>query len=322
MPTLVGTDVITSLSRRYVMPRVVDNFYRSSPVFFRLNRARHVIPGGTQLEIPAMYKGLVGGGPYSGYGTISTSPSDTVKNLGWDWRQHEVPVVVSRLDLIRANSPDAIVNLLDFNFAQAEMEIADNLSIGLWSDGSDPEEIDGLETAVDDTTVAANYGGLARSSNSWLNSQVDSSTSTLSLDSLQSMHGSVKEGGRSASLIVSRQEQYDRYWSLLADNKRFPTTGARDEALYAEGGFDNLLLNGTPWCVDPNVFDGPDASNSSIVFLNEDYIYFAVSPMADFYVQEFIQPANMDAYVSHLFWAGNLMVSNTQRQGKMTNVSG
>jgi len=321
MVTPVGTDVITSLSRRYVMPRIVDNFYRSSPLFFRLNRARRVIPGGYQLEIPAMYKGLVGGGPYSGYGVISTSPSDTVKNLAFDWKQHEVPVVVSRLDLIRANSPDAIVNLLDFNFAQAEMQIAENLSVGVWSDGTDPEEITGLEQAVDDGTVAATYGALPRATNSWLNSQVDSTTATLTLDSLQSMHGSTKEGGRSTSLIVSRQEQYDRYWSLLVANQSFPTTGARDEALYANGGFDNLLLNGTPWCVDNHVFDGPNASNSAILFLNEDYIYFAVSPMADFYVQDFIQPANMDAYVSHILWAGNLMVGNTQRQGKMTAVA-
>lgn len=166
MATPVGTDVITSLSRRYVMPRVIDNFYQSSPVFFRLNRARRVIPGGTQLEIPAMYKGLVGGGPYSGYDVISTSPSDTVKNLAFDWKQHEVPVVVDRLSLIRANSPDAIVNLLDFNFAQAEMEIAENLSVGLWSDGTNAKDIDGLEAAVDDGGVASTYGGLTRSSNS------------------------------------------------------------------------------------------------------------------------------------------------------------
>lgn len=321
MPTPVGTDVITSLSRRYVMPRIVDNFYRSSPLFFRLNRARRVIPGGYQLEIPAMYKGLVGGGPYSGYGVISTSPSDTVKNLAFDWKQHEVPVVVSRLDLIKANSPDAIVNLLDFNFAQAEMQIAENLSAGVWSDASDTQDIDGLEAAVDDTTVAATYGGLSRASNSWLNSQVDATTATLTLDSLQSMHGSTKEGGRSTSLIVSRQEQYDRFWGLLVDRQDHPSTGARDETLYGQAGFDNLLLNGTPWVVDSHVPDGPNASNSGIYFLNEDYIYFAVSPLADFYIQDFIQPANMDAYVSHILWAGNLMVGNTQRQGKMTNVS-
>lgn len=321
MPTPVGADTITSLSRRYVMPRVIDNFYQSSPVFFRLNQARRVIQGGYQLEIPAMYKGLAAGGAYSGYGTISTSPSDTVKNLAFDWKQHEVPVVVSQLDLIRANSPDSIVNLLDFNFAQAEMQIAENLSVGLWSDGTDADDIDGLEAAVDDGGVAATYGGLTRSTNTWLNSVDDATTATLTLDSLNSMHGNVKEGGRSTSLIVSRQEQYNRYWSLLQANQDFPTTGARNEELYAHGGFDNLLLNGTPWCVDSHVFDGPNASNSAIVFLNEDYIYFAVSPMADFYMQDFIQPANQNAFVSHIFWAGNLMVGNTQRQGKMTNVS-
>ena len=95
---------------------------------------------------------------------------------------------------------------------------------------------------------------------------------------------------------------------------------ARDGQL-ANAGFDNLLFNGVQWVKDDNVFDGPNTSNSSILMLNEDYIHLAVSPRADFYLEDFQTPIQQDAMVSKLLWAGNLIVRNPARCGKMTAVA-
>ena len=322
MATPIGTDVVTSIARRFILPEIVDNIYNSNPIFFRVNAAnKRVISGGTQIEVPLMYSRFTAGGPYQGYETLTVTPSDTVKNGAWDWKQQYVPVTVDGLTLIKTDSPEAIANFIQFYFAQAEMEMAENLGTGLWSDGTDSKQIDGLEAAVDDTTVAATYAGLARSSNTFLNSQVDSSTATLTLASLQSHFGSVSEGGRHPTIIVSRQEQYNRYWALVQANQTFETgVGGRDEQL-ASAGFTNLLFNNVPWVVDSHVFDGPDTSNSAIVMLNEDYLYWAVSPRADFYLEDFQTPVNQDAMVAKLLWAGNALMTNTQRQGKMTAVA-
>lgn len=319
MATPIGTNTINSITRRHIMPFIVDNIYNSNAIFYRLYKAnKKIVQGGTQIEVPLMYRRFTTGGAYTGYEPLETAPQDTVKNGAWDWKQHYVTVAVDGLTLIKNDSPEAIANYLRFYFAQAEMEMAENLANGIWSDGTVAKEIDGLEAAVDDGGVATTYAGLLRSANTYLNAQDDSSTATLTMAALQSMFGNVSEGGRHPTIIASRQEQYNRYWALNQPDQQFPIQPSGHDEQLASAGFTNQLFNGVPWIVDSHVFDGPNASNSAIVMLNEDYIHLAVSPRADFYMTPFQEPVNQDAMVSKLLWAGNLIVVNTQRQGKLS----
>ncbi|MGI9609648.1 MAG: phage major capsid protein [Acidimicrobiia bacterium] len=322
MATPVGVNVVTSIARRFIMPTIVDTVFSSNPLFYRWNAGnKRIVTGGTQIELPFMYSRFGNGGPYQGYEVLDVAPNDTVKSGAWDWKQQYVPVTVDGLTLIKTDSPESIANIIEQQFAQAELEMRENLAVGIWSDGTGAKQIDGLEAAVDDGGVATTYAGLTRASNTWLNATDDSTTATLTLAALQSMHGSVGEGGRQATIIVSRQEPYNRYWNLLQEFQRFPTQpGGHDQQL-AAAGFSNLLFNGTPWVVDSHVFDGPDSSNSAIVFLNEDYINWVVSPRADFYLEDFQKPVNQDAMTAKLLWAGNLVCQNPGRQGKLTAIA-
>jgi hypothetical protein len=67
----------------------------------------------------------------------------------------------------------------------------------------------------------------------------------------------------------------------------------------------------------PFVVDSHVPANH-IFFLNEDYIYLFVNPRADFNMKEFREPVNQDAMTSLILWAGNVVLSNCARQGKMT----
>lgn len=320
MATPIGTNVVTSIARRYILPEITDNIYGSNVVFFRLNSAnKRLVQGGTQIEAPLMYARFASGGPYRGFDLLNVVPSDTIKNGAWDWKQQYVNVTVDGLTLIKTDSPESIANFIRLYFEQAEMEMAENLGVGLWSDGSVANQIDGLKGAIDDGTVLNTYGGLSRSSNLFWKSKVDSATAALGMTALQSMFGSCSSGGRHPTLIVSRQEQYNRFWALNQPLQRYEA-GGRDEQL-AQAGFSNILFNGTPWAVDEHVPDGPNASNSRIYFLNEDYMYWAVSPRADFYLEDFQTPTNQDAMVAKMLWAGNLVLTNVQRQGVMTAVA-
>lgn len=328
MATAIGTNVVTSIARRFIMPEVVDNVYNSNPVFFRMNAAnKRIVRGGTHIEVPLMYARFGSGGPYQGLDLLNVTPSDTVKNGAWDWKQHYVNVTVDGLTLIKTDSPEAIVNFIQMYFAQAEMEMAENLGVGLWSDvTTNPKEIDGLKGAIDDGGVLTTYAGISRTTNTWWQAFDDSTTATLTYSALQSLFGNVTEGGRHPTLIASRQEQYNRYFNLNMGStdtirQTFPVgPGGHDEQL-AAAGFTNQLFNGVPWIVDSHVFDGPNSSNSSIVMLNEDYLYWVVSPRADFYLEPFQTPVNQDAMVAKMLWAGNVVLTNCSRQGKLTNVS-
>ncbi len=316
MPTAIGTNSVTSIARHYILPEVADNAYNSNPVMFRLNKGnKKVVNGGTQIEAPAMYAKMAAGGWYSGFELLDTSPSDTIKNLVWDWKQSYVPVTIDGLTFIKTDSPDAIANFVRLQFEQATMEMADILGTGIWSAGTNAKMIDGLGIAVDSTGT---YGGLSRSTNTWLASDEDSSTTTLTLTALQTRFGTASRGGRHPTLIASRQEQYNRFIALNHTNQRFPVQPMGADEQLAAAGFSNALFNGTPWVVDSHVPDGPNSSNSAIFLLNEDFFWLAVSPKSDFYMTEFQESINQNAMTARVEWTGNLICTNSARQSKMT----
>jgi hypothetical protein len=317
MATPIGSNVINAISRRHILREVTDNIYGDALMFFRLSRAnKKLIQGGTQIEAPLMYARMAAGGFYTGLDLLDVSPSDTVKNAAFDWRQAYVPVTFDGLSLIKIDSPEAIVNGIKMQFEQANLEMAEILDGGIWSDGvANVKSIDGLKGAVDDSTVLTTYGGLSRTTNTWWKSQIDTATAVMTLASLQSMFGKCRKGGRHPTIIVSTQANYDRYWNLVQVQQQFPSEPKAHDEQLAQAGFTNLLFSGVPWTVDEHV------PANHIFFLNEDYIKFCVSPRGDFFMQDFQEPINQDAIVAKLMWAGNLLVQNVARQGKMTAVA-
>jgi hypothetical protein len=263
MATPIGTNEVNSISRRYIYPTLVDNVYRSNLLFFRLNaRNKKMLQGGYQIEIPLVYSRFAAGGFYQGFDQLDISPSDTVKNAAFDWKQAWVPVTVDGLTLIRTDSPEAVVNFLSFYFEQAQTELAELLGAGVWSNVvSNNKSIDGLQGAVDNGSVAATYGGLSRSTNTFWQSQVSSITPPLSLVAMMQMWGACTEGGRHPTIIVTTQQVYNLYWALNTGvnatagvpGQAFPVQPGGVDVQLGQAGFTNLVFNGVPVTVDSHV---------------------------------------------------------------------
>lgn len=316
MATPIGTNVVNSIARRYILPEVSDNVYNSNALFFRLNQAnKKLIRGGYQIEVPLMYQRFAAGGAYAGTDLLDITPSDTVRNAAFDWRQYYVPITVDGLTLIKTDSPEAIADFIRLYFAQGEMELGELLGDGVFSNGvTNTKKIDGLQGAVDDGTVLTTYGGLNRTTFTFWKSTVDT-TATLTLTALQTDFGTVTKGGRHPTIIVGTQANYNRFWVLnSAKSNIYIQPVASDEQL-ASAGFTNQLFNGVPFLVDSHV------QANHIYLLNEDFINLAVSPRGDFYMEDFITAINQDAMVAKLYWAGNLVLSNCALHAKLTSVT-
>jgi hypothetical protein len=318
--TPIGTNTVTALSRRLILPRIVDNVYNSNVLFYRWYHAnKFVQQGGTQIEQPLMYSRMAAGGSYQGYQLLNVTPSDTIQNAAFPWSQYYTPVTIDGLTLLRADSPLAIADFVATQFKQAEMDMSDNLGAGLWSDGANANDIIGLRQAVDNGTISASYGGIAHSGNTWWNAQIDSTTTTMTLLSLQSLFGSCTSGGRSPTIIFSTQANYNRYWNLNLSPQQFPVQPGGKDMQLAQAGFENLLFNGVPWLVDSHI--PTSGTEGNIFFLNEDYAQIITAARADFHLQDFQTPVNQDAMTALLIWAGQLVISNIQRQGKFTAIA-
>jgi hypothetical protein len=323
-PTPIGGNVVTSVVRQYILPKVVDNVFQSNVVFFRINQSKRFIKGGTQIEVPIMYGRFSNGGAYRGFQVLDMSPNDTVRTAAYEWKQYYVPVSVDGRTLLITDSADAIVDYVKLSMRQAEMEMADNLGHDLFGTSVGGDVLDGLGAMIDQSNPSGgNYGGLDRTSTPlafWKGGE-DFTTSTMSLGALNDGFQAASEGGRHPSIILSRKDQYSRYWRLaVTDQVTMQGPVGYDEQLYS-AGFTNLLFNGIPWVIDSHVNDGPNSTNSCIYMLNEDFIYWAVSPRADFKVEDFQTPIDQDAMASKMLFAGNLLGSAPARQYKFSNIS-
>jgi hypothetical protein len=326
MATPVGVNELTTVVDRYLASEVTDTVYSSNPLTYRwmTGDAKRIVKGGLQLEAPLRTSRPTAGGWFSDLDVLTTAQSDTKKTLAWDWKQLFVPVAISGLTLIKVDSPRALYNYVAEKWDEAKMEIAELLAVGLYGNGiSNPKMPDGLGAVVDNGTVAPTYAGVLRSTlPGALNAKLDIATATLTLNKLQSMFSGTSKGGYHPTIILSRQEQFDRYLALgQAMVSLSPDIHAmRDDNMF-NAGFNNLSYNGVPWVVDPHVADGPSASNSQILFLTESVFKLYVSERADFYMEDFQTAINQNAAVSKLYWAGNLACTYPALQGKFTNIS-
>lgn len=320
----IGTDTVTSIARRFILPDIIDAIYGSNVLFYRLVKAnKKVIQGGTHIEQPINFARPGVGGAYSGYEQLSTASFDVIRNAAWDWKQYHLPIAVDGRTMLKVDSPEAVANFLKTQFELGKTEFSTMLGWDLYRStgtGTDAKKLDGLNIAVDNSGV---YGDINHSNTFW-QSKVSGTQalSALSIPQLQTRFGDLTVGREHPTIILSRQEPYNWYWSQVygtggANYDISIPAGGSDELL-GQAGFTNLLFNNVPWVVDSQV-DG--TGNGNIYFLNENWFRLVVNPRADMAIQEFQTPVNQDAMVSQILWAGNLICSQPRLQGVFNDLT-
>lgn len=310
-----GTNTLTSLSNRYLMPYITDVVFTSSPLTFRFKaRNKLVIKGGLWIEIPWMYAKPGSGGWYSGPEILQTIPFDVVQDGSLPWAQLYDNVTVDGLTLNQAESDEKAMDYLTAQFEMSKLNWLDNLAYGFWSDGTNAKSMVGLLAAVDAGVVAPTYAGLTRSSNTWLNSQVDTTTTTMSLNALNNLFGAATTGGRAPTLIIGTRANYIRYQNLNVTIQQFPTAPGMRDQQFAAAGFDHLVFNNVPWLVDDHI--PTTGSEGNLFLLNEEYFTFIVGRGGNFVIEDFVKPPNQDAMTAIMKLYCQLICSNPQRQAK------
>jgi hypothetical protein len=323
MPSTIGTDTVTSIARRYIMPQIIEAVYDSNALWFRLNKAaKKQVQGGYQIELPVQYGKPQQTQAYTGYDVINVAPFDVIKNAKWDWKQYATTVAIDGLTLIKVDSPESIANLITTQFDLAKRDFVNSLGADLYAGSStDAKKMEGLRDGIKDS---GSYGGLNSASTFW-KSKIDSSTALGSVTPklMNDVFSALTIGREHPTLIVGRRAFYNKFWELIYGTAgptaaypiAVPATGS-DEIL-AQAGFTNLLFNNVPIVQDEQV-DAGSGSNGRAYFLNENWWNIVVSPRADMAVEDFQTPINQDAMVAKVLWAGNTICSNPRLQGAFT----
>jgi hypothetical protein len=297
-------DQITAITRAKWIPKLVDNVFDADPIVQRARKKfLKKLSGGTDVRTPLNYATNGAGGWYTGADTFNTTDTDNITAAAWDWKQLYENISITGRDRMINNGDEAILDFVKSKVQIAEQTMADRLGDAFYSSGSDANSILGLAALVGTTSTV---GGISGTDYSWWQSQVNSSTTTVSMSALQTQHTILTKNNKGPTVAIGTRTVYNNYYGLLQPQQRF------QDSETAKGGFTSLMFNGIP------VIAGSKVPANALYFLNEEFLHFVVHSERDMKFTGWKEPINQDVTVAQILFMGALATTNRRMHGKFT----
>ena len=263
-------DIITTTLRRR-SKTLADNFSNNTALLSRLRQRGNTrtFSGGRTIVEEIAYSGPGNFQYYSGYDSLNISQAPMLTAAEFNVKQAAVAISMSGLDMLQNAGPEQVIDLMASRIEQAEREMINNLSTGVYSNGtgSGGKQIGGLQLLVSDDGTGT-VGGIVAGTYTWWKNQfydfsvlsITPSATTIQA-AMNTLYLQCSRNRDRPDLIVADNTYYTYYWSSLQANQRF--TNPR----LAEAGFDNLKFQSADV-----IFDGGqdgDAPASHMYFLDE-----------------------------------------------------
>lgn len=284
-----------------------DNVFTARPLTAWLTKRGNISMknGGAKIVTPLMYAQNQASSSYSGYDTLSVTPSAGISAAEFNWKQFAATIAINGLEEAQNNGEQEVIDLLEAKIMQAEETIAEKFDLMFMLDGTGNSGKDwgGLATYVDATST---IGNINSTTETWWRSYVEATAGALTIGDMTKTYNTVSRGNDHPDLILSTQLLFEKYESLLQPQMRYTDTETGD------AGFQNLLFKGAVIMFDANVQAGV------MYFLNSKYIKLVGHSDRWFTPTPFVRPNNQDARYAQILCYGNLTISNRARQGKLT----
>lgn len=309
--------ITTTLENR--SGQVADNVTNTNALLQRLNMNGNIrtASGGRVIAEELEYAENSTFKYYSGYEQLSVAASTVFSAAEFAWKQAAAVITASGLEIdVQNTGPEQVINLFDKRITNAEHTMANNLSTGIYSDGTGTggKQITGLQALVADAPSTGTVGGINRANFSfWQNSVYDFSDQSVTA-SATTMEGAMQNlwldcvrGNEMPDLIPAGKTYYQFFWESQSDKQRFtdPNNGI--------SGFSNLKFANHADVVYDNSSAGLSATR--MYFLNTQYIYWRPHSSRNMVPLNRRDGVNQDAVVVPLVFAGNMTMSNAERQG-------
>ena len=225
------------------------------------------------------------------------------------------------------NGKEAVFNLIKERVANAEKTFANAMNRDMYSAGTLPNQIGGLQLLVSDTPTNMVGGIDAGQWKFWENKVFKlsapwggGSSITMGKDTIKGvmnkMFIALTRGTDKPDFVLTCPDWYEIYLASLQDFQRYTDKQS------ADAGFTSLkfqtadvFFDQTTSEIEEGVTIMPD---NHMYFLNTDYIKLCVHRDADMTPLEDKTSVNQDATISPVIWMGNLTTSNRARQGVVT----
>lgn len=253
---------------------------------------------------------------YSGYDILNIAASDVISAAEYAWKQIAINVVADGLTLRSNSGKYRIINLVKARVQNAIRTFKNNFSIDIYSDGTAPNQINGLQALVSDTGTGT-VGGIDSSVWTFWRNVVQSAAAPLqgggaitpsatTMESLmQAIWLALVRGDDKPDLIVSSNDYFTFFENSQTSLKRY-----NDDST-ADAGFVSMKYK-----TADVIFDGGSGIPAAhMYFLNTDFLELVVHRDANMTEVPEQRSVNQDAVVMPVIWQGNLVLSNRSLQG-------
>lgn len=310
------TELVTTTLRNR-RQKLSDNVSNHNALLRKLNQKgnKQLEDGGRELVEELEYAESSNFQYFTGYESFNINAQDVMTSATYDWKQAACAVTISGQERRMNNGKHATIKLLDKRIKNAEKTMMNNISTGIYSDGtgSSGKQIGGLASLIGDDPATGTVGGIDRATYTfWQNKEYDFSdeTVTASASTIQSAMNTawlrVVRGMDKPDMIVFGTTYYSYFWNSLQTIQRI--TSEKN----AGSGFETLTYYGPGGSAE--VFHDDAISATKGYFLNTDYLFFRVHRDADFEPLSNRESINQDALVVPMIWMGNLTCSNSSLQ--------
>lgn len=300
-------DQISAITQKKFIPKLYDNIFDVSPLLQRLKKKSYEkIDGGTEIVVPLGYAMTTSSDWYTGAETLDTTDNDVMTAAVYQWKQIYANISINRLDELKNSGDSQILNFVKQKTQIAEKTIQDKFGTGIYSAGTNPKSILGLQMFV---ATSQTVGGISQTTYSWWASQLDSSTTTNTIAAMQSRFNAASLNNETPTVVSTTKSVYNSYYALLQPQQRFTDSET------AKGGFSSLMFNGIPVVSDSYCPSG------DMYFLNEKYLHMFVHKDEDMRFEPFQKPINQNVKVAKIYWAGAFASSNNRLHAGMTSLT-
>jgi hypothetical protein len=330
MATFANLSDIISTTIQSRSGSLADNVTKNNALLMKLKERGNVknFSGGNVIMEEIMYNdaSTQNAGSYSGYDTIDITPNSPISSASYDIKQYAAAVSISGLEMLQNSGKEQIIDLLEGRIQVADAQLMNQISAGLYSDGTGNggKDIVGLASAISTTPTTGTYGGINRATwNFWRNVAFDATTdggAAATSANIQSYMNRVAvqlvRGTDRPDIIVADNNYYRLYLESLQAIQRITSESS------GGAGFTSLKYFGAGFNCDVYLDGGIGGSSPAnrMYFVNTKYLKFRPHKDRNFApIGGDRQSVNQDAIVRLMGWAGALTSSGAQFQGVLAD---
>jgi len=315
---------IFSIVRDEVEPILFDNISSRTKLLFRMKELGAIIKTGGKPTLRFnILKELPTASGYTDLDVLTPQRGDPVTSAVYEWKQLNVPVQISGLDMIKTGEA-AIPDLLELFIQSAEISMRDAIggsTLGIFSSANETDlrKITGLQNHFTTSTTTGTVGNLSRVTlTAWRHqsANVSSDFDTNGLIRFRTLYRQTSRFDESPDTIVLTGSAMDNFERELTSTFQVNLPlgiGAGDQRMI-DAGFANIRYKGAL------VFDDDGCPANFGYFLNlAKYVRLFVREGRDAEIGDFVKSKDADDLATYVLWAGNLVNTNLARGGVLLN---